>query len=120
MSPTQAVIIPVKPTVEVYARELANALQANLIRSELDLSDNSFNKKIRDAVTHKIPNIVIIGEREAEQGTVTLRRYCVKDQITLSRDAFIDRMQMIVRERVMDNFADKRAGLAGCSTLGNA
>jgi threonyl-tRNA synthetase len=106
MAPTQAVIIPVKPTVEQYAKDVAGVLRGNLIRAEVDLSDNSFNKKIREAVTHKIPNIVIIGDREAEQGTITLRRYCVKEQVTLARDAFIDRMKRLVNERIMDNFAD--------------
>lgn len=106
MAPTQAMIIPVKPTVEQYAKDLAGLLRGNLIRTEVDFSDNSFNKKIREAVTHKIPNIVIIGEREAEQGAVTLRRYCVKEQITLTRDAFVERMNRLVRERIMDNFAD--------------
>jgi threonyl-tRNA synthetase len=106
MAPTQAMIIPVKPTVEPYAKELAGLLRGNLIRTEVDFSDNSFNKKIREAVTHKIPNIVIIGEREAEQGAITLRRYCVKEQVTLARDAFVDRMNRLVRERIMDNFAD--------------
>jgi threonyl-tRNA synthetase len=106
MAPTQAMIIPVKPTVEQYAKDLAGTLRGNLIRTEIDLSDNSFNKKIREAVTHKIPNIVIIGDREAEQGTITLRRYCVKEQVTLARDAFIDRMNRLMRERIMDNFAD--------------
>ncbi len=106
MAPTQAMIIPVKPTVEQYAKDLAGLLRGNLIRTEVDFSDNSFNKKIREAVTHKIPNIVIIGEREAEQGAITLRRYCVKEQVTLARDAFVDRMNRLVRERIMDNFAD--------------
>ncbi len=106
MAPVQAVIIPVKPSVEQYAKELAGLLRGNLIRAEVDFSDNSFNKKIREAVTHKTPNIVIIGEREAEQSTITLRRYCVKEQITLSRDVFVDRMNRLVRERIMDNFAD--------------
>jgi len=106
MAPTQAMIIPVKPTVEQYAKELASTLRQHLIRTEIDLSDNSFNKKIREAVTHKIPNIVIIGEREAEQGTITLRRYCVKEQVTLARDAFVERMNRILHDRIMDNFAD--------------
>jgi threonyl-tRNA synthetase len=106
MAPTQAMIIPVKPAVEQHAKELASTLRQQLIRTEIDLSDNSFNKKIREAVTHKIPNIVVIGEREAEQGTVTLRRYCVKEQITLARDTFVERMNCLLRDRIMDNFPD--------------
>ena len=106
MAPTQVMIIPVKPTVEGSAKELAETLRGELLRAEVDLSDNSFNKKIREAVTQKIPNIVILGEREAEAGNITLRRYCVKEQVTMSRDTFIDRMIRINRDRTMDNFAD--------------
>lgn len=106
MSPLQAMIIPVNDTVLDYAREIEAALRQRLIRAELDLSDNSFNKKIREAVTRKTPNMVIIGSKEAEAKQVTLRRYCTKEQLILSSDAFIARMEKLVRERIMDNFED--------------
>jgi threonyl-tRNA synthetase len=77
-----------------------------LIRAEIDISDNSFNKKIREAVTQKIPNIIIVGDKEAAEGTVTLRRYCTKEQITLSKEAFVQRLDRIMKGRLMDNFAD--------------
>lgn len=106
MAPTQVMVIPVKPTTEKYAKQLLESLRGDLVRAEIDLSDNSFNKKIREAVTHKIPNIVIVGEREVAEQAITLRRYCVKEQVTLSRDAFMSRMKNLVVHRVMDNFAD--------------
>ena len=89
-----------------YAEALANDLRMNLKRADIDTSDNSFNKKIREAVTHKIPNIVIIGGKEVESNTVTLRRYCTDKQITMSRDAFVERINKLEKERIMDNFAD--------------
>jgi len=106
MAPIQCVIIPVKPTVDAYAKEVEAQLRHDLIRVEIDLSDSSFNKKIRDAVTRKVPNIIILGEREMNERNVTLRRYCVKEQITLSYDQFMDRMKRLVSGRIMDNFAD--------------
>jgi threonyl-tRNA synthetase len=63
MAPTQVRIIPVNSEVSAYARSLEDLLRASLMRVETDLSDNSFNKKIREAVTKKIPNMVIIGNR---------------------------------------------------------
>jgi threonyl-tRNA synthetase len=107
MAPIQARIIPVNAEVERYAREVEAALRASLIRVEFDTSDNSFNKKIREAATRKIPNMVIIGHKEAEQGTITLRRYCTQEQITLSKGDFIARMEKLIRLRTMDNFADE-------------
>jgi threonyl-tRNA synthetase len=106
MAPIQARIIPVNAEVTEYARSLESALRSNLMRVEFDASDNSFNKKIREAVTKKIPNIVIIGNKEAEEKTITLRRYCVKEQVTMPLDTFVDRMKRIVQCRTMDNFAD--------------
>ena len=106
MAPTQVRIIPVNGEVEGYSRSLEEVLRGNLMRVELDLSDNSFNKKIREAVTKKIPNMVIIGNKEAEEGTVTLRRYCTKEQVTMPLESFIDRMKRALAQRSMDNFAD--------------
>jgi threonyl-tRNA synthetase len=106
MSPLQAMIIPVNDGVLDYAKELETTLRSKLIRVDSDLSDNSFNKKIREAVTRKIPNIVIIGGKEAEARQVTLRRYCTKEQLSLSFDTFVDRMLRLDKARIMDNFED--------------
>ena len=106
MAPTQVMVIPVKPSCEEYAMKLERELQDDLVRVEVDSSDNSFNKKVREAVTRKIPNILIVGEREVAEDTVTLRRYCVKEQVNLKRGEFVERVRKLVRERVMDNFAD--------------
>lgn len=106
MAPTQARIIPVNAEVEGYARSLEALLRSNLMRVEFDASDNSFNKKIREAVTKKTPNIVIIGSKEAEDKTITLRRYCTKEQVTMPLETFVDRMKRLVQDRLMDNFAD--------------
>lgn len=110
MAPLQVKIIPVRDDFFDYANELKDRLRQMLVRAEVDTSDSSFNKKIREAVTHKIPNMLIIGAKEKDSGTVTLRRYCTDKQVTLSADQFIERMKMLVSERVMDNFADVEIG----------
>jgi threonyl-tRNA synthetase len=106
MAPEQVRIIPVREEVLSYARELEDLLRSKLFRVNVDHSNNSFNKKIREAVIKKIPNMIIIGENEMGSGSVTLRRYCVKEQISLSKENFIERMVKLRSERVMDNFAD--------------
>lgn len=106
MAPIQAAIIPVNDGVMGYAQEVAALFRGQLMRAEVDSSDNSFNKKIREAVTRKIPNILILGGKEAEARSVTLRRYCVKEQITMSLDTLMARMKSLVSERIMDNFPD--------------
>lgn len=107
LSPLQVRIVPVAETFHEYARELESALRSDLVRVDVDTSDNSFNKKVREAVTKKTPNILIVGGNEVEAETVTLRRYCVKEQITISKEAFYQRMRTLISKRVMDNFADE-------------
>jgi threonyl-tRNA synthetase len=106
MAPVQVRIVPVAENFVAGALEFEKKLRGDLFRVSTDTSSNSFNKKIREAVTHKIPNILIIGGKEAETGTVTLRRYCVQEQVTLTQDAFAARMKYLVQGRIMDNFAD--------------
>lgn len=106
MAPVQVRLVPVNEDCLAYARSLEEQLRRQFIRAESDNSSNSFNKKIREAVIHKIPNIAIVGGREAANGTVTLRRYCVNEQITMAKDAFVERLCRLTKERVMDNFPD--------------
>jgi threonyl-tRNA synthetase len=106
LAPVQAMFIPVNETCYDYVNSLKAELDQKRIRSEIDLSADSFNKKIRNAVTQKIPNIVIVGNNEVAQETITLRRYCVKEQLTIPKDAFVARLERLTRERLMDNFPD--------------
>lgn len=106
MAPVQALIVPVAENFVAYANEIAATLRNDLFRVEVDSSSNSFNKRIREGIVRKIPNVVVVGGREAEQRTVTLRRYCVKEQESLPLDRFVGRMKRLVSDRIMDNFAD--------------
>ena len=106
MAPVQARIVPIAEDFADYAREIQQKLRDHLLRAEIDTSNNSFNKKIREAVTHKIPNILIVGGKEKESRSVTLRRYAVKEQLTLGIDAFVDGLLKGIKARTMDNFPD--------------
>jgi threonyl-tRNA synthetase len=106
LSPNQVQLIPVNETVIDYTKGIEEKLRGNLIRSEVDLSSDSFNKKVRNAVTSKNPNIWVIGSREAEEQTVTWRRYASKDQVTLPLSTAIDTLIKMRDTRLMDNFGD--------------
>lgn len=107
LAPTQVRIIPVADKFIDYAQRLQNELFGDLIRTKVDESSESFNKKIRNAVTHKTPNMLIVGGKEAETESVTWRRYCVKDQRTLKFAEFKKVLEALIRNRVMDNYADE-------------
>jgi len=106
MSPTQVKIIPIKDEMLPYANEIADTLRGNFFRAEIDTSDESFNKKIRNAITSKTPNIWIVGAKEMEERNVTWRRYCVKEQKTVSLDNAYAALETLRSERIMDNFDD--------------
>ncbi len=106
MSPVQVRLVPVNASVLDYAEELERTLRQNFFRVEVDDSSESFNKKIRNAVTRKIPNIWILGEKEKAEERVTWRRYAVKEQQSVPRRAALEMLKQMRAERIMDNFGD--------------
>jgi threonyl-tRNA synthetase len=107
LAPTQVRIVPVADKFLDYANKLREDLFNNLVRVSVDVSSDSFNKKIRNAITHKIPNILIIGDNEVQSESVTWRRYSVKEQRTLKAAEYLAILQKMIAERTMDNFADE-------------
>jgi len=73
IAPVQAKIIQVKPELEGYALEVEEALKGMKVRTERDARDEKLGKKIRDAQMEKIPYMLVIGAKEAESGTVSVR-----------------------------------------------
>lgn len=106
MAPVQLRLVPVNDDVMDYARSLENKLRSEFIRAEIDTSSESFNKKIRNAITRKIPNIWILGKQEEENNSITWRRYAVKEQQSVAFDTALDALKTMRDERTMDNFAD--------------
>jgi len=106
MAPLQVKLIPVNDDVLDYTREIEAALRGNLFRAEIDTSDESFNKKIRNAVTNKTPNIWVIGSREKEERKITWRRYASKLQQNVELDHALHALTRMRAERLMDNFED--------------
>ncbi len=88
LAPVQVRVITVSEQFEAYGHSLVDRLRARYVRAEMAASGDTVSKKIRDGTTRKIPNLLIVGEREQADGTVTLRRYGVRQQETMSFDAF--------------------------------
>jgi len=92
LSPTQVLIIPIKETVSAYAQEVNNVLENQNIRVEMDLRNDTLDKKIRNAEVNKIPYCLILGEREAKQGTVSVRKKGKGDQGAVVLQEFVDNL----------------------------
>jgi threonyl-tRNA synthetase len=112
MAPTQVKLIPINDELLPYARQIEEQLRHNLFRAEIDTTDESFNKKIRNAVTSKIPNIWVLGKREQEEGKITWRRYCSKLQQNVPLEHALNALERMRAERMMDNFEDVPLPLA--------
>jgi threonyl-tRNA synthetase len=106
LAPVQVKLIAVKDDVLPYAQEIEEKIRGSMFRVEIDQSDESFNKKIRNAVTRKIPNIWILGGKEMDERTITWRRYCVKEQQTVPLDSACPALVTLRDNRIMDNFDD--------------
>jgi len=91
LAPTQVTLVPVSPDAHLeYAKKIEADLQKNHFRVHLDSRNEKLGYRIREAQTNKIPYSLVLGDKEAENGTVTYRRYGQKDQITVSEQEFID------------------------------
>jgi threonyl-tRNA synthetase len=90
LSPVQAVIIPIADRHLPYAGELATSLKDAGLRVEVDDRSERMNAKIRDAQNQKVPYMLVVGDREAEQGTVSVRLRTEEDLGAMALGAFID------------------------------
>ncbi|AHY46558.1 thrS: threonine--tRNA ligase [Rubrobacter radiotolerans] len=74
LAPVQAVVIPIADRHNGYAGKVRDRLAAAGIRAEVDDSLNSMQKKIRENARQKVPYLLVVGDREAETGSVNVRR----------------------------------------------
>ena len=103
LSPVQAKILPVGEKFVVYCERILERLKGMGLRAEIDDSSDSFNKRVRNAVTEKTPNILIVGAREEETESVTWRRYGHQQQHTIPMEQFLAVLRQLVDERLLDN-----------------
>jgi threonyl-tRNA synthetase len=94
-------MVPVNEQCLDYAHALARELHSNMVRAEVDDSDNTLNKKIRNHTIRKVPIQLIIGTKEVEQNQVTVRRYGIQEQKTLERNEFIAALNEEIAQRAM-------------------
>ena len=97
LSPVQAVVMPITDRVAGYAQEIAEKLSAAGLRVETDLRNEKINYKIREHQAQKVPYMVIVGDKEAEAGTVSVRTRS-GDQSVEETQAFIDRLLADVKD----------------------
>ncbi len=99
LAPIQVRILPVAEAFDDYARKLVKALRTDFVRAEADLTGDTLNKRIRNAATAKVPNTLIVGERELAEGNVTLKRYGEQEQQTMPFAELQGRLSAAIKDR---------------------
>lgn len=99
LSPVQARVLPVGEKFLDYSNEICKILRDRGVRADLDASSDSFNKRIRNALTEKIPNLYIVGAREEMERAVTVRRYGLDQQETLPLDQVVNDLVAAIQAR---------------------
>lgn len=92
LSPVQAKVISITENQMEYAKEVAELLASKLIRVETDVRSETLNKKIREARLQRIPYLVVLGDKEKEARSVSVRNRDTGEQAVLPLDAFLDRI----------------------------
>jgi threonyl-tRNA synthetase len=100
LSPTQVVIIPISEKVISYAKKVEKIMMENNIRAELDHRNERLQKKVRDAEVEKVPYMVIIGEKEAAENSLSVRSKAQGEMGRFMIEEFIQMLNKEISEKV--------------------
>ncbi len=87
LSPVQIVVATITQDADDYAYDVVTAARKLGLRAEFDLRNEKINYKVREHSLAKIPVLLVVGKREAEERTVSIRRLGTQDQVSLGLDA---------------------------------
>jgi threonyl-tRNA synthetase len=93
LSPDQYIILPISEKYADYAKNISESLNNYDIRGLIDNRDEKIGKKIRDAEIKKIPFMLIVGEKEQEEGKLSVRKHGEGDLGSMTLEAFTEIMQ---------------------------
>jgi threonyl-tRNA synthetase len=109
LAPVQVMVAPIVSDADAHATKVLDALKRAGLRAEADLRNEKINYKVREHSLAKVPVMFVVGKREAEEGTVSVRRLGSQQQQVLPLDAAI---KGIVAEAVPPDLAEAQARAA--------
>ncbi|NMA24889.1 MAG: threonine--tRNA ligase, partial [Clostridiales bacterium] len=89
LAPVQVIVMPITDRNRSYAEHVAQKLSGAGLRVETDLRSEKIGYKIREAQMQKIPYMLVLGDKETENGTITVRKRSGGDQGAMNIDDFI-------------------------------
>ena len=99
LAPVQAKIIPIADRHNAYADMLLEKFRDKGIRSEVDRRREKMGYKIRDAETHKVPIILVVGDREVEQEKVSVRVHTLGDRGQMDVNEFLEKSWELIKNK---------------------
>ncbi|MCX5993523.1 MAG: His/Gly/Thr/Pro-type tRNA ligase C-terminal domain-containing protein, partial [Chloroflexi bacterium] len=99
LAPLQAVLIPIADRHVEYAAKLYSEMRSQDIRVQLDDRSERMNMKIREAQMNKIPYMLVMGDKEVESGTVSVRLRNGEDLGSQDFSAFMQRLESVIKSR---------------------
>jgi threonyl-tRNA synthetase len=99
LAPVQAVVIPIAERHHEYAQTVLGRLTEAGLRAEIDDRNEKMGYKIRAAQTKKIPYMLVVGDKEALSGEVSVRNRFAGDEGATSLDGFLDKIEGFVKDR---------------------
>ena len=101
MCPTQVKILPITDRTLDYAKQVAEKLTYKGIRCEVDSRNEKIGYKIREAKLEKVPYVLVVGDKEAEEGTVNVNKRGVEEKTTVSVNEFIEKVVNEVEKKTI-------------------
>lgn len=102
LAPVQATILPISEKFHAYGEKVLSLLQNSDVRAEIDTRNEKTGKKIRDAELKRIPFMLIVGEKEETDGTISVRKQGEGDLGIFSIDGFAEMINEEVKQLVSD------------------
>ena len=100
LTPDQVMVLPVSEKFADYAKKVCDLMNNSDIRASIDDRNETIGKRIRENELKRVPYIVIVGEKEMTEGTVSVRRQGGQDEGTMPLENFIDRINKEVAEQL--------------------
>ncbi|MBR5043940.1 MAG: threonine--tRNA ligase [Clostridia bacterium] len=102
LAPTQAKVLLVSEKCSEYGHKVYEALRQAKVRVEIDERNEKIGYMIREAqVVDRVPYMVIVGQKEAEEGTVSIRSRDTGETVTMTLDEFLAKIDREIKDRVM-------------------
>jgi threonyl-tRNA synthetase len=103
LAPVQVAVLPITDRINDYAASVSASLRNNGLRVEANLRSDKIGAKIRDAQLQKVPFMLVLGDREMEQGTVAVRERSKGDIGVMSLEEFSRKARRLVESRALTN-----------------